>query len=95
MSSRRVELGLLAAALSTNIGDIRESLLLLPLQYDAAQRIGIDPDEVFEKVGALIGGDQQSWLTAFCRRNEEDKSLDEFGYIPSVDEGGFRYQRMW
>lgn len=88
-------LGLLALGLDGWRFDWRENLLVVCLHYDAAKRIGLNPDELFEEAAKLLPNEASKGLQAFLRRPEKDKSLEAMGYVTTTDADGFRYERMW
>ena len=85
-------LGLLALGIEGGNSDWRENYLLVPLHYDAAQRIGADPAPVFENVSNLVGGTLARYLRKFVQDPQPIKSM---GYQIAPGSGGFRYQRTW
>jgi len=86
--------GLLALGIGW-LNDWRENLLVIPLHYDAADRVGAVPEEIFEDVARLLPAEPANALRRFLRRSDEDKSLAAMGYIVGSDSDGFRYQRTW
>jgi hypothetical protein len=87
-------LGLVALGLAGGLEDWRECLLRASLLFDAAQRIGSDPNPVFEKVAAVLPHQETaSELRQFLARSAEDKSIEAMGFAAGSDEQGFRYQR--
>jgi len=88
-------LGLLALGLDGWRSDWRDNLLVVPLHYDAARRIGLCPDEIFEEAAKLLPEKPSSGLRSFLGRSEEDKAVEAMGYIPATDADGFLYKRTW
>lgn len=88
-------LGLLALGIDGGSVDWREDILLLALHFDAAKKVGFEPDEVFSEAGKLLPSRVSEVLTAFLNRSPEDQSLEAMGYEESSDESGFRYRRTW
>lgn len=87
-------LGLVALGLAGGLEDWRQCLLRATLLFDAAQRIGSDPNPVFEKVAAVLPHEETaSELRQFLARSAEDKSIEAMGFAAGSDEQGFRYQR--
>ena len=88
-----LRLGLQALALA----DLRsrESLTILPLFIDAAERVGMDPRVLFGTVGNGFGGQIQKVLGDFLGRDSGDRSLTAMGYEISGDGATFRYRRTW
>lgn len=89
-----LRLGLVAAALA-GLGESRDPLTLLPLFYDAALKVGADPEALFDQVSAEVGGAAAEILKSFPGRPAEDRSLSAMGYREAKDEDGFRYLRTW
>lgn len=87
--------GLLALGLDDWRFDYRENLLALCLLYDAALRIGVCPDDVFEEAARLLPENAAKGLRAYLRRDERGKSLEVMGYVVGSDADGFRYKRTW
>lgn len=89
-------LGLLAlGADNLELGDERDSLLIVPLHNDAALRIGADPVAIFERAAALLPEESASVLKSFPQRPDDTKTIQSMGYIASADADGFRYMRTW
>jgi len=87
-------LGLVALGLAGGLEDWRQCLLRASLLFDAAQRIGSDPNPVFEKVAAVLPHQETAReLRQFLARPAEDKSIEAMGFAAGSDEQGFRYQR--
>jgi len=78
-----LEDGLLAIAVDDFGFDARDAIPILALQYNAAQRIGIDPDALFELASQYASDNVAEVLRGFPRRNERDKSLAAMGYRES------------
>ncbi|MFO1186227.1 MAG: hypothetical protein U1E87_01475 [Alphaproteobacteria bacterium] len=89
-------LGLLAFGVDNlELGDARDSLLIVPLHHDAAVRINSNPVAIFERAAALLPERAASVLTSFHRRPEDTKTIQSMGYTASSDADGFRYKRTW
>jgi hypothetical protein len=86
---------LLAAAIGWYHEDPRESMLILPLFYDAASRLGIEPEPLFEDAAVAAGLPPDGALASFPQRRPEDCTLACMGYRTGADDDGFRYQRDW
>jgi hypothetical protein len=93
--ARLIHFGLLAVGIGWALGDWRDSVLILPLHYDAATRIGIVPEGMFERSASLLPAEPANALRRFPQRSSQDKSLAAMGYIVGSDSDGFRYQRTW
>lgn len=88
-------LGLLALGIDDWQGDWRDNMLIVPLHIDAAQRIGSDPNRIFEIAANLLCNKSASGLRSFLRRSQRDKSIEAMGYVAAQDGDGFRYERTW
>jgi hypothetical protein len=84
-------LGLLALGVDDWRFDYRDNLVRLALHYDAASRLGLEPDLVFEQAAALLPPRSAQGLRSFVRREPEDRSLKVMGWQAGTDEQGFRY----
>jgi len=80
--------GLVALVIENHFGDWRDNLRRLAPLYDAARKIGIDPDELFLEVAGLILNNVAISIKQFTERSPEDKSLNAFLYSESVDADG-------
>jgi hypothetical protein len=94
-NSERLSLGLLALGIEGGNFDWRQNWLIVPLHYDAAQRIGVDPVPLFENAASLLGGKFAEHLRRFLRQAEPEKSIAKMGFQTGKDEQGFRYERTW
>lgn len=75
--------------------DSREKLLVLPLPWHAADRLGANPRAVFERVAAGLPEPGRSDLLMFANREPKNQTLEVMGYAESEDEDGFRFKRSW
>jgi len=80
--------GLMALVIENHFGDWRDNLMRLAPLYDAARRIGIDPDELFLEVAGLFKNNVAISIKQFTERSPEDKSLKAFDYSETVDADG-------
>ncbi len=88
--------GLVALVIENHFGDWRDNLRRLAPLYDAARKIGIDPDELFLEVAGLILNNVTISIKQFTERLPEDKSLEAFLYSESVDADGlFWYKELF
>jgi hypothetical protein len=94
-SEELLVLGLIALGLDGWRFDWCENLLVVSLHYDAAERIGANPETVFERAAALLSEKPADGLRSFLRRSARDRSLEAMGYIAHSDDQGFRYKRTW
>lgn len=88
-------LGLVALGVDGWRGEWRENVLVICLHYDAAQRLRVSPESVFEKAATLLPLRSANALRAFLRRSEADKTLKAMGYVVGADADGLRYIRTW
>lgn len=88
-------MGLVALGLDGWQSDWRDNLLVVPLHYDAAQRIDVAPDTVFEEAARLLPATPADGLRLFLHRSKEDKAVEAMGYEAGADSDGFRYKRTW
>ena len=93
-NAKLIHSGLLAVGIGW-LDDWRENVLVVPPHYDAANRIGAIPEELFEEAARFLPVGPADTLREFLRRSNEDKSLVAMGYIVGSDSDGFRYQRTW
>jgi hypothetical protein len=85
-------LGLLALGVDGWRFDFRDNLPNLALHYDAARRIGVDPEPIFERAAAMLYGKAADGLRTFLRRSAYDKSLEVMAFEVGADDDGFRYK---
>lgn len=93
--SRPLKIALAALALGGLDDGSREALAVVPLVYRSAERLDVEPEELFEDVARHVGDEAASTLRAFPRRSPRDRSIAAMGYEESRDEDGFRYRRTW
>ena len=91
--AKLIHYGLLAVGLDGWRGDWRENVMIVPLLYDAANRIGAEPGAIFESASALLAEKAANGIRRYLLRS--DKSLAAMGYIAGADSDGFRYLRTW
>jgi hypothetical protein len=92
---QKIFLGLLALGIDGWNGDWRENVEILCLHYDAAVRIQVMPEQIFENVASILSLKASTAFSEFLRRSPEDKSLNSMGYSAGSDVDGFRYKRDW
>jgi hypothetical protein len=85
-------LGLLALGIEGGSYDWRDNYLIVPLHYDAAQRIGANPAPIFDNVANLVGGTFAKYLRMFL---QDPQPIEVMGYLVRLGSGGFRYERTW
>ena len=91
-----LERALLAIALAAQgTADWRDVLVVTPLPWDAAQRIGLDPAPLYEEVAAIAPQQGAAFLREFVQRRDENKTIEVMGYTTEEGAEGFRYVRTW
>jgi hypothetical protein len=88
-------LGLLALAIDGWRGDWRDNVSVVSLHHDAAQRIGVSSENIFETVARLVSKTPADGLRSFLHRSARDKSIEAMGYVVEADNDGVRYRRTW
>jgi hypothetical protein len=73
--------------------DWRDVLVYYPLPYDAARRLGLDPDALFLDAAGYAPETGAQSLRGFARRPEDVKTLAVMGFRAGEDADGFRYER--
>jgi hypothetical protein len=73
----------------------RETLVILPLYGDAAERIGVEVRLLFGAVANACGEPIATHLAAFLQRAPHDRSLTSMGYVTDGEGPAFRYSRRW
>lgn len=86
--------GLLALAIAFHLIDPRDVIPIFTLIYRSAQKMGLDPNDLFMTTEAS-DPEFQLQLDAFLAREDTDKSIECMGYVESKDKDGFRYRRTW
>jgi hypothetical protein len=92
-SSACLLIGLYALSLTFNARDQLESLRLLPVFYDAAQKCEVDAEQLFEKVGNKAPAVGQIHLTDFLSKDRKDLENYRFRFDP-LGRRGLLYQRV-
>ena len=92
LPSAVVSIGL-AAAISN---DEREGMLVMPLPWHAAQRLGVHQKHLYSSAASKVPEVGARALLSFIARRPEDQSLECMGYVEGAEPGGgFRYRRTW
>jgi hypothetical protein len=89
----KIYLGLIALALGGLSTEEREAILVLPLLYRATELLGRDSTELFEKAVDVVDSTSASFLRSFLMR--ADKSIEQMGYVETLEPDGFRFERRW
>jgi hypothetical protein len=100
LAVRRRDQSLLKEALVANVvaglsNNDRESLLIMPLIEDAAERLEVPITGLFEDVARVVGHPGTTNLVLWLSRKPENRTLASMGYEVGADAGGFRYVRTW
>ena len=94
-SEKEIYRGLGAIFFQAGLGDFREDIIIFTLLYDAALKIGIDPDSLFLKAAKDFKYSEVSEIHKFINRSDRDKTPKVMGYIEGADKDGFLYIRTW
>jgi len=94
-SEKEIYRGLGAIFFQAGIGDSREDIIIYTLLYDAALKIGAEPDSLFLKAAKDFNYSQVSEIHKFLKRSDIDKTPEVMGYIEGADKDGFLYIRTW
>jgi hypothetical protein len=87
--------GLIALLLSSRSPDFRDTLMIFPLFYHAAGRLGLDLGPFLDSIRQTIGDPFSAPFAEFLKRPATNKSLQVMGYAEGADNDGFRYIRNW
>ena len=71
--------------------DWRDTLHVLALPWDAAERLGEDPGPRYERAADLMAGKGGEFLRSFARRRPEDRTIGSMGYVAQDGTDGFEY----
>lgn len=93
-SKKKLFEGLAALVLDGGKFDSRENITVMAPLYDAALKIGADPETLFTQAAALAPNEVSDVLRTFPSRPAESKSLICMQFVESEDEDGFRYERV-
>jgi hypothetical protein len=91
----KIFFGLLALGIDGWRSDWRDNVLVLSLHYDAAQRLSVAAEPVFERAATLLCPKVATAFASFLRRTPSDKLIGAMGYVAASDDDGFRYLRTW
>ena len=87
--------GLVAIGLAAKEMYDKELVILLPLFWHSAARIGIDGTLLFTSAADLIGAEAPSWIRSFPERDERDRSLEAMHYEEHEEANGLLYRRTF
>jgi hypothetical protein len=92
-----IQQGLVALVIEGASQDFRDSIVALARLYHSAVKMGIDPQEAFEKAASLAEpGTVKTILTQFPLRAPKDRGLPAFHLAEEGDGENFRYtQAPW
>ena len=87
--------GLVAVGLAAAQLYEKELLILLPLFWRSAERIGVDGTLLFTSASDLLGdaAPDPDWIRAFPERDERGRSLGVTGYEEQDEPNGMLYRR--
>ena len=74
--------------------DFRDNLMSIALAYDAAVRLGVDAEQLFDRVADIAPPNAARLLRSFPRRRPHDRSLEAFRYRAVPTAHGVRYEAM-
>lgn len=87
--------GLVAIGLAAKEMYHKELIILLPLFWHSAARIGVDGTLLFTSAADLIGDGAPSWIKSFPDRDERDRSLEAMHYEEHEEPNGLLYRRAF
>src|SRR5919108_2760785 len=82
-----LERGILALLIGQS-PDWREDLLVMPLLYHSARRLGVSPDDLFRNAAQEISPEAAEFAGHFLLRNEDDKRIEAMGYVETDGKDG-------
>jgi hypothetical protein len=85
--------GLVAIGLAATELYHKELLILLPLFWRSAERVGVDGGLLFTSAADLVGDDAPNWLRVFPERDERGRSLGVMGFEEHEEPNGLLYRR--
>jgi hypothetical protein len=91
----KIFFGLLALGIDGWRNDWRDNVTILSVHHDAAQRLSVVAEPVFERAAALLSPKVATAFAGFLERTPATKSISAMGYVASSDDDGFRYLRSW
>ena len=89
--------GLVAIGLAATQLYEKEVLILLPLFWRGAERIGVDGGLLFSSAADLLGdaAPEPDWIRTFPERDERGRSLCAMGYEEHDEPNGMLYRRTF
>lgn len=94
-SRQRLLEGLVALLIEGYKEDFRDNIISLGPLYDAALKINVAPQELFDEAAAYLDNGPARDIMEFPQREPGNRSLGAMGFIESSDADGFKYQRTW
>jgi hypothetical protein len=84
--------GLVALAVENQVFDWRDSLIVLPLLYHSAIKIGADAPNLFRRAAAVSTSQTADSFLQFLARTPEQRDIVKFGFKEGIDlEANFTY----
>lgn len=73
----------------------RDCLMTMAPIEDSARRLGVDLEELFERVSKTVGHQGMVSLVSWLSRKPENRTLASMRFVAGEDSGGFRYRLDW
>lgn len=93
-SSKRLLDGLIALIIEDGRGDIRANIMIMAPLYDASEKVGADPDNLFRTAASYSNNEVAELIRTFPERSSRNKSLRAMGYKEVDSPDGFRYEQI-
>lgn len=84
--------GLIALVIDGGKSDIRDTISIMPVLYHSAEKIGIDPQNLFDEAADYYPNDVARILGKFPKRKPADRSLQAFDYMEVSTPEGIDYK---
>lgn len=94
-SRQRLLEGLVALVIEGYKEDFRDNIINVAPLYDAALKINVDPQALFNEAAAYLSNAPAQDIIEFPQREPYERSLAAMGYKESSDADGFKYERTW
>lgn len=92
LNERRLTASMLANALASTVGDRRDIVVGLPIDYWTAQQLGLDPDPLFRRIADLAIPGVRAILLDFLRRPRALKTPTAMGWKAVETPDGRRWK---
>jgi hypothetical protein len=92
-SASTLRVGILAIRLAASADEHREAVLVLPLLWNSAILLGLDPASEFNDAVGWRGA--TTLLGDFASRPAADRALGSMGYVEVDEPTGLMYRRTW